>query len=196
MRPAPYGAFKRFCLWQKPCRRANSFRPRISICQGPQKSLLFWARAPTARAGVAGAGSVGVNGNCFHSFFLGREWFFKDLCRKGERVPPCRAGSFLNGQKGTKDPLGAASGEHLACGGAHSHCPQPPGDGNRSLWILSVFRRAKSRSVSLLFPAHWGLLPSKFNYSSSNVHRLVPANLLGAAVVAPDSCPTATVIPE
>ena len=26
-----------------------------------------------------------------------------------KRVPPCGAGSFLSGQKGTKDPLGAAS---------------------------------------------------------------------------------------
>ena len=33
---------------------------------------------------------------------------------------------FLNDQKGTKESLGAASGEHLACGGAHSHCPQTP----------------------------------------------------------------------
>ena len=131
MRLAPYGASKRFCLWQKPCRRANSLRPRILICQGPQKSLLFWARAPTARAGVAGAGAVGVNGDCFHSFLLGREWFFKDLCRKGERVPPCGAGSFLTVQKGTKDPLGAASGERLRAAGAHSHCPQTPITGRR-----------------------------------------------------------------
>ena len=138
MRPAPYGASKRFCLWKKPCRRANSLRPRILICQGPQKSLLFWARAPTARAGVAGAGAVGVNGDCFHSFLLGREWFFKDLCRKGERVPPCGAGSFLNGQKGTKDPLEAASGERLRAAGAHSHCPQTPITGDAFLedWHL------------------------------------------------------------
>ena len=33
---------------------------------------------------------------------------------------------FLLAQKVTKDALGAASGEHLACGGAHSHCPQTP----------------------------------------------------------------------
>ena len=33
---------------------------------------------------------------------------------------------FLNDQKVTKESLGAASGEHLACGGAHSHCPQTP----------------------------------------------------------------------
>ncbi len=84
MRPAPYGAFKRFCLWQKPCRRANSFRPRISICQGPQKSLLFWARAPAARAGVAGAGAVGVNCYGFHSFLLGRGWILTVFAKKKE----------------------------------------------------------------------------------------------------------------
>ena len=33
---------------------------------------------------------------------------------------------FLLAQKVTKDALGAASGEHLACGGAHSHCPLDP----------------------------------------------------------------------
>ena len=33
---------------------------------------------------------------------------------------------FLNDQKVTKESLEAASGEHLACGGAHSHCPQTP----------------------------------------------------------------------
>ena len=33
---------------------------------------------------------------------------------------------FLLAQKVTKDALGAASGEHLACGGAHSYCPQTP----------------------------------------------------------------------
>ena len=38
---------------------------------------------------------------------------------------------FLNDQKGTKESLGAASGEHLACGGAHSHCPQTPVYGGR-----------------------------------------------------------------
>ena len=124
MRPAPYGAFKRFCLWQKPCRRANSLRPRILICQGPQKSLLFWARAPTARAGVAGAGAVGVNGDCFHSFLLGRGWFCTIFAgkRKGSAL---RGGkgrcAFLNDQKGTKESPGNGSDERLRAAGAHSH---------------------------------------------------------------------------
>ena len=40
---------------------------------------------------------------------------------------------FLNDQKVTKESLGAASGEHLACGGAHSHCPQTPNAGDALL---------------------------------------------------------------
>ena len=40
------------------------------------------------------------------------------------RVPPCGAGSFLSGQKGTKDPLGVSFDEHLACASAHR--PRPP----------------------------------------------------------------------
>ena len=41
---------------------------------------------------------------------------------------------FLNDQKVTKESLGAASGEHLACGGAHSHCPQTPITGDALLF--------------------------------------------------------------
>ena len=173
MRPAPYGASKRFCLWQKPCRRANSLRPRILICQGPQKSLLFWARAPTARAGVAGAGAVGVNGDCFHSFLLGREWFFKDLCRKGERVPPCGAGSFLNGQKGTKDPLEAASGERLRAAGAHSHCPQTPITGDAFLedWHL---RPAAPNTRSCILLASGTLAPTALKFERIRAVRTPP----------------------
>ena len=46
---------------------------------------------------------------------------------------------FLNDQKVTKESLGAASGEHLACGGAHSHCPPPPVYGGRppGKWALA-----------------------------------------------------------
>ena len=69
---------------------------------------------------------------------------------------------FLNDQKVTKESLGAASGEHLACGGAHSHCPQTPGYGSVPLWALYNPRRAKSRSVFVLLSAHWGLLLLKF----------------------------------
>ena len=47
------------------------------------------------------------------------------------RVPPCGADSFLSDQKGTKESLGAASGERLRAAGAHSHCPQTPGYGGR-----------------------------------------------------------------
>ena len=42
------------------------------------------------------------------------------------RVPPCGAGSFLNGQKGTKDPLGVSFDEHLACAVLIGLAPQTP----------------------------------------------------------------------
>ncbi len=167
MRPAPYGAFKRFCLWQKPCRRANSLRPRILICQGPQKSLLFWARAPAARAGVAGAGAVGVNGDCFHSFLLGRECFCTIFAGKG-RGPPCRAGRdgcyFLLAQKVTKDALGAPSmsafAQRALIGGLP---PSPHFTGDALLGVrLKPPGGPKTRSVIPLAPAHWGLPGQKF----------------------------------
>ena len=84
---------------------------------------------------------------------------------------------------------GDGSDERLRGAGAHSHLsPKPPIYGSVSLWVYVCSRRAKSRSVSVLLSAHWGLLPSKFNYSSSNVHRLGPAYLLGAVVVGRTSC--------
>ena len=53
-----------------------------------------------------------------------------------------------------------------------------------SLWSLGISRRAKSRPVSLLFSAHRGLLPSKFEgYAILTHNRLLPAYLFGAAVV-------------
>ena len=56
-----------------------------------------------------------------------------------KRVPPCGAGSFLDHQKGTKDPLGAAFGAHPAYGGAHRRrAPKPPftGVGNFGLSVI------------------------------------------------------------
>ena len=76
-------------------------------------------------------------------------------------APPCGAGSFLFAQKGTKNALGAASGERLRAAGAHSHCPQTPIYGGGSLWSGYPFRRAKFEWTVRRFPAHWGLLPSK-----------------------------------
>ena len=123
MRPAPYGASKRFCLWQKPCRRANSLRPRILICQGPQKSLLFWARAPTARAGVAGAGSVGVNCYGFHSVLLGRGWFLQHFEKKEGSA--LRGGSlFVCPKRNQKCPGGSRN--RTGGGTARSSMPSPP----------------------------------------------------------------------
>ena len=46
--------------------------------------------------------------------------------------------------------------------GVHSRHPWTPPYGSGSLRSASYFRRAKSRPVSVLFSAHWGLLPSKF----------------------------------
>ena len=43
-----------------------------------------------------------------------------------ERVPPCGAGSFLSGQKGTKDTLGVSFDEHLACAVLIGLAPQTP----------------------------------------------------------------------
>ena len=40
--------------------------------------------------------------------------------------------------------------------------PQAPIYESGPLWLGSQFRRAKSRFVSVLLSAHWGLLPSKF----------------------------------
>ena len=48
---------------------------------------------------------------------------------------------------------GDGSDERLRGAGAHSHLsPGPPIYGSGSLWVFGKFRRAKSRSVSLLFP--------------------------------------------
>ena len=38
--PAPFGASKRFCRRQKPCSRANSFRPGVLKSRGPRKAQL------------------------------------------------------------------------------------------------------------------------------------------------------------
>ena len=64
---------------------------------------------------------------------------------------------FLSDQKVTKESPGDGSDERLRGAGAHSHLsPGPPIYGSGSLWSPTLFRRAKSRSVSLLFP---GLRP-------------------------------------
>ena len=51
----------------------------------------------------------------------------------------------------------------MACASVHRRRPPgPPIYGGVSLWPLCNPRRAKSRPVSVLFSAHRGLLPSKF----------------------------------
>ena len=81
-------------------------------------------------------------------------------------------------------PWGCVSGERLAERAFKVASPPDPHYGSESLRIFHIFRRAKSRFVSLLFSAHRGLLPSKFNHFSSNAHRLMPAYLFGTVVTA------------
>ena len=88
---------------------------------------------------------------------------------------------FLLAQKVTKDALGDAFGAHPACGGAHRRlAPKPPFYERGPLRLGSSFRRAKSRSVSVLFSAHWGLMPSKFagRYLLSHTAWCVPTCLV------------------
>ena len=74
------------------------------------------------------------------------------------RVPPCGAGSFLFAQKGTKNALGAASGERLRAAGAHSHLPPDPGYGGRPPKSRAVSSGGQNQDgLILLAPAHWGL---------------------------------------
>ena len=153
MRPAPYGAFKRFCLWQKPCRRANSLRPRILICQGPQKSLLFWARAPTARARVAGAGAVGVNGDCFHSFLLGRGWFCTIFAGKREGSALRGGFLFVCPKRNQKCPGGVSPVNASPKAGVHSRLtPRPPLRGTPSWKIGTCVRRLRTQDLASFLP--------------------------------------------
>jgi len=84
-------------------------------------------------------------------FFRGGLWPRRDDCY------------FARGGKVTKTPPGVSFDEHMACASVHRRRPPgPPIYGGVSLWPLCNPRRAKSRPVSVLFSAHWGLLPSKF----------------------------------
>ena len=62
-----------------------------------------------------------------------------------------------------QNAAGAAFGEHLRVAGAHRRLAPDPIYGSVSLWVYVCSRRAKSRPVSVLLSAHWGLLPSKFD---------------------------------
>ena len=84
-------------------------------------------------------------------FFRGGLWPRRDDCY------------FARGGKVTKTPPGGSFDEHMACASVHRRRPPgPPIYGGVSLWPLCNPRRAKSRPVSVLFSAHRGLLPSKF----------------------------------
>ena len=70
---------------------------------------------------------------------------------------------FARGGKVTKTPPGDGSDERLRGAGAHSHLsPGPPFYGGGSLQVFGRFRRAKSRSVSVLLSGHRAFLPTKF----------------------------------
>ena len=56
---------------------------------------------------------------------------------------------FLLAQKVTKESLEAASGEHLACGGAHSHCPQTPITGDALLILGRNLPAGKDMTAGL-----------------------------------------------
>ena len=72
-------------------------------------------------------------------------------------------GSVLSSDGKNQRSPGDGSDERLCAAGAHSRLvPGPPVYGSVSLWALCNPRRAKSRPVSVLFSAHRGLLPSKF----------------------------------
>ena len=117
---------------------------------------------------------------------------FGDLGPQGGRC------YFLLAQKVTKDALGDAFGAHPACGGAHRRlAPKPPFYERGPLRLGSSFRRAKSRSVSVLFSAHWGLMPSKLQVIT--FYRTPPGASLpvwcGSRRADARNCPAATVMP-
>ena len=66
-------------------------------------------------------------------------------------------------RQSNQNAAGGSFDEHMACASVHRRRPPgPPIYGGVSLWPLCNPRRAKSRPVSVLFSAHRGLLPSKF----------------------------------
>ena len=82
--------------------------------------------------------------------------------------------SFLLVQKGTKKTPGAASGEHLAGGGAHSHCPldphlrgRPP-EGVALASGGSEHKTLRPTCLGPLGPARW-----KLKLCALYVHRLL-----------------------
>ena len=87
-------------------------------------------------------------------------------------MPPCGAGEgamFFPAMERTKDRRGTAP----RSGRSKSPFPRTPSYGSGPLRSFAPIRRAKSSSVFVLLPAHWGLLPSKFdgvvplNYTAS-----------------------------
>ena len=68
---------------------------------------------------------------------VGKDFVGATLGRRETDVPFCLP------KKEPKRHQGAASGEHHACGGAHSHCPLDPRYGSVSLWMVGKFRRPK-----------------------------------------------------
>ena len=100
--------------------------------------------------------------------FLERKVGKRALCETsfrfwGSALRGGRGRSVLSSDGKNQRSPGDGSDERLRAAGAHSHLsPKPPIYGSVSLWVYVCSRRAKSRSVSVLLLAHWGLLPSKF----------------------------------
>ena len=65
-------------------------------------------------------------------------------------------------RQSNQNAAGDGSDERLRAAGAHSRLSPDPIYGSVSLRVYVCFRRAKSRSVSVLLSAHWGLLLLKF----------------------------------
>ena len=122
-----------------------------------------------------------------------RDFCGSDVLRRSrffiEKVPPCGASYFARGGKVGKTPPGDGSDERLRVAGAHSYLsPGPPvtGEGNFGLLVISGGQNQD------LFPSYSRALgPCTIKICKlllSIVHRLVPAYLLGAAVVGRTSC--------
>ena len=99
----------------------------------------------------------------------------------------------------TLNAAGTAFGEHLRAAGAHRRLAPDPIYGSVSLWGYVCSRRAKSRPVSVLLSAHWGLLPSKFDGIATLKYTPPPASLpvwCGGGRAANGACPNTNQLPQ
>ena len=76
-------------------------------------------------------------------------------------------------QKGTKNALGAASGERLRGAGAHSHCPQTPVCGGRPPKGWAVLSGGQNQDRLILL-ASGALAPAKWKFRRCAVEMTPP----------------------